>query len=835
MAVVAASDGAPGAQGLAEPLLSGARREFLDTSWPIMSRKLQKIGESMKGQALDDRDIPAFVESMASSFLDHVWADVTTEIKRGVEAAFVRSDFREMAVKRSREKAGPVADSRWQAPLYWLRRVVLFHFLPCDKTIFGKLKDPVYLMFYAITCIPLHGVRPLFFLVVFVSLVFPGPPDEFQIINFILLLKGSQFLTSGLIRMAAGSMKYFWCYSRYRYSGDALLQCLDTSGPGEGEAWGLAADYLGSTLLVYSACALLLRLETRKDVAGQAEPNDQEKKAGGRLRGLVYYDIMCFAASIFLLATITVWNVLMSRASDWWPQLCANVFWCYVLYSVLSMPFFFFTIPGLQTLLTHCDTTGYNVHGACVLWQPLPKKETKPEAEAAADPLAGSPLQDWHYRRGAWLLDTLERGRNRRPQVEQANQVGYTAMDFFRGLNSRGSGSSLERPREERLSTHAAAWRRRKASADSEAVEAMRHADLLGNFAPLDSVRILMEHRHKDLSGRTLHCVQVTPAPIGSLDEAGSPEPWLVFRYHTDFQELARSLGPQAESLDNVKLPPRMRTMTSQMRLDRNDGLERWLQAVVHASFRAPTEEQHDWGCKVAAFLAQSMSDRDIEALRLREEDDSPDSSDGDERRTVGPDSSGDPRHDFGVSFRHHHCADCQAMTWNRGCSQCELRLCRKCFLQHNCLTSSTSFERLLEAGLALGAGGATSCPRCTYSTSSATASPELPAAAHPGAGVLEKQAVENYERFHRLPPGSATLDQVVNSSAGVAGWARSLPGAPEGQPAGPGKRKFKMSTVVDQRDDQEAEALGAEAFRAAPGGADPIVGCPWRAPARAP
>ena len=90
-----------------------------------------------------------------------------------------------------------------------------------------------------------------------------------------------------------------------------------------------------------------------------------------------------------------------------------------------------------------------------------------------------------------------------------------------------------------------------------------------------------------------------------------------------------------------------------------------------------------------------------------------------------------------------------------------------------------------------------------------------LPAAARPGPEGVEQRAVENYERFHQLPPGSATLEQVKTSSAGVAGWARG-PGSAEGQPAGPGKRKFKMSTVVDQRDDQEAEALGAEAFRAA-------------------
>ncbi|CAK0866491.1 unnamed protein product [Prorocentrum cordatum] len=705
-------------------------------SWPFMSRMLQEIGDSMKNQALDDKDMPKFVESMASSFLDNVWADVATEIQRGVEDAFVRSDLRELEVQRSRAKKGPVADSCWMAVFYpELRRVVLYHFLPCDKTMFGKLKDPVCLLFYAITCIPLHGVRPLFFLAVFLMLVVPGPPDEFQIINFILQLKGSQFLSSGLIQMSAGSMKYFCCYSRYRDSGDALLKCLDTRGPGEGEAWGLAADYLGSTLLVYSACALLLRLEKTKHAAGRAAPDEQEMRAGGRLRGLVYYDVKCFGASILFLAAITVWNVLLSGAASWWPQMCANVFWCCVLYSVLSLPFFLFTIPGVQTLLTHCDPTGHNAHGACVLWRPLSRKET-PAAEGAADPLSGSALQDWHYRMGARLMATLERGREVRLQGGQADNPGtwnYTAMDLFHGIQRRRrSGGSPERRRAERLSTSAAsqegfldALRRRLATADGEAAGDMQ-PDLHGTLAPLDSVRFLTEHTHKDPSGRTLHCVQVTPESVGSLDEAESPEPWVLYRYYTDFRELARSLGPEADSLD-ARLPSRMKVVTRQMRLEREEGLERWLQAVVIAS-RAPSEEQQHWAGKVAAFLTQRKRDLDVEAQRLRADDDSPASSDDDERRSGGPAlSEGDMRHDFGISFRTHHCGDCQVMTRNRGCGRCEMRLCREHFLQHNCSPSATGLAAgppLLEANLVAPTGTAAAARTASSTASVPSAGP---------------------------------------------------------------------------------------------------------------
>lgn len=38
--------------------------------------------------------------------------------------------------------------------------------------------------------------------------------------------------------------------------------------------------------------------------------------------------------------------------------------------------------------------------------------------------------------------------------------------------------------------------------------------------------------------------------------------------------------------------------------------------------------------------------------------------------------------------------------------------------------------------------------------------------------GPRQARALENFERFHGMPEGTATLDQVQNSSAGLGGWA---------------------------------------------------------------
>ena len=74
-------------------------------------------------------------------------------------------------------------------------------------------------------------------------ILFPWRPDEFQLINFILIFKGMQFLTSGIMQLCSGSFMYFKCYSLHKSD---LLDCIDTRGPGGSDGVGPGMDYLGS-------------------------------------------------------------------------------------------------------------------------------------------------------------------------------------------------------------------------------------------------------------------------------------------------------------------------------------------------------------------------------------------------------------------------------------------------------------------------------------------------------------------------------------------------------------------------------------------------------------
>jgi hypothetical protein len=45
---------------------------------------------------------------------------------------------------------------------------------------------------------------------------------------------------------------------------------------------------------------------------------------------------------------------------------------------------------------------------------------------------------------------------------------------------------------------------------------------------------------------------------------------------------------------------------------------------------------------------------------------------------------------------------------------------------------------------------------------------------------ALAQKALRNFEDFYKIPRGTATLDQVGQSSAGVAGWADACEPEPE-------------------------------------------------------
>jgi len=257
--------------------------------------------------------------------------------------------------------------------MWRLRAFLLYHYLPFNKTIFGKLADPVYVLLVAFTMLPLFGVRFLFFGVLLVMLLYPGPPDEYQLSNYILHFKGTQFFTSGVIMTFVGAMQQYSCY--LLHDGD-LKKCLDNHGPGATQGLlSLIVDYLGSVVLVWVAFLMLPRSTKHPRRACLRRASVMERQGvyccclhgmvsqGGKLRRLLRYDVVCFLLSLSVFTCSYALRVTQHDDDHDMLHLKAALYWGNCLYALLSLPFSIFVVPVFAGLLTHSVTTGFDEDG----------------------------------------------------------------------------------------------------------------------------------------------------------------------------------------------------------------------------------------------------------------------------------------------------------------------------------------------------------------------------------------------------------------------------------------------------------------------------------------
>mmetsp|Transcript_52078 Transcript_52078/g.100688 ORF Transcript_52078/g.100688 Transcript_52078/m.100688 type:complete len:668 (-) Transcript_52078:41-2044(-) len=371
-----------------------AKEQLLEISGPIRTQLLEGIKEFVVSSALRDPDmwtcLRPTIKSATASLLD----DIILEIQSNIEVAVIDRRGTDDIDAASRSAKGPCFKTqrsgflatrflRWRA---W----ILFHYLPYNRTIFGKLKDPIYITMVAFTMMPLFGVRFFFFSGILIMLLIPGPADEYQLVNFILHFKGTMFFTTGVLMALLGAMQYFCCYL---FHINDVKGCIAARGPGANEwFWTLVVDYFGSISLVWIAWLVLPRSRKFPAQSERLRGNQQTEEQmsayccclkghlsrGGRLGGLLHYDVVCFVISFCAMAPMYVMaekqEVHVAREGDQaqavlaeqWLRAKAVVYWCQVVYALFSLPFALFIIPVFSWLLTHSTFTGFNENGACV-------------------------------------------------------------------------------------------------------------------------------------------------------------------------------------------------------------------------------------------------------------------------------------------------------------------------------------------------------------------------------------------------------------------------------------------------------------------------------------
>eukprot|EP00927_Polykrikos_kofoidii_P070633 TRINITY_DN67046_c0_g1_i1.p1 TRINITY_DN67046_c0_g1~~TRINITY_DN67046_c0_g1_i1.p1 ORF type:complete len:842 (+),score=95.33 TRINITY_DN67046_c0_g1_i1:67-2592(+) len=650
-------------------------RFLIDKSTSWRHRMFGALGKALREMLLADPDMWPWLRDASRVVFDGVWADVEHEVERTISSALNEQ-------KRDTETQGPSSSNRAVASWLRFRAFVLHHYLPHDTSFFGQLKDPIYLMIMFVMFTPLPGLQFVIFLVLLLMLLFPGPPDEFQIVNFVTMAKSMQCISSGFFALGKAATAYFVCYSWHK---DALLECMDNSFPSTSFSFFTLLDYFGASVLVWIACChwnqkreeeldeeqgggcggggsatvegggkyLCCKSEhigavrpVSADSASVSAASAGIRTAGeacacgaaarivavatravkscfyvfswapsthsdrhvrhGFLRKLLRYDACCCGLSLLMLSVLTAFTCGVGACSEFShagsAQFKANVFWCRVTYSILSFPFFTFVIPGLLTILTHSDPTGFNIHGACVTYDVSPlTREDEEEGEAP-------PRVNFFMRLvpAAWkFISAMDRGR----QIRGGNEWSFRIGDFSRGVVSALAGRLFGRDRNLKVrqatsnnDPPSSLWERLLqggALADHGPSIARAQEQSLFCFRVAD-VRIVQTLA--PWRGTTFYCVEVVP--FRSLDGDVGQEPWHRWLRAADFRRLQKSLGHQSLTCGDAPFPKRRMHLHRRNREggeSKRRAFEAWLQQLI----REPLTHAENWAEKVSKFLEE--------------------------------------------------------------------------------------------------------------------------------------------------------------------------------------------------------------------------------------
>jgi len=390
------------------------RREAVDSlvamSAPAREHLLLGIRESVKNGMTQDPDMPDDKKKAARDFMDWLWKGVIviTEFKTvaGVKGGRAKIDFEE----HSQVGVAPSLPS-----IQWLRAKVLFSFLPFDRSIYGKMKNPFYILLAVMSFIPFGCIRIFFFTFLLLMHLTGDTPDTYQVVNFIVTFKGTEFKSGGVVLAFYGLIQYVLCAT----PGDP--SACDHRGPGHDvDRYFSICDVLGSLLLVFAAFSAIRHTAMHDGGKGSSqvpllqsnydfELGQQESQsppqppihecfpplcrlppcigcvrstqtwlkgwpAGGRrIFVFVLYDIFAFFLTLLFLAWHIRFDVANQEVSDievihwdwaaltrWWAsdQAKATLFKARTFYHMLALPFVILMVPGISTLISLAPRTG---------------------------------------------------------------------------------------------------------------------------------------------------------------------------------------------------------------------------------------------------------------------------------------------------------------------------------------------------------------------------------------------------------------------------------------------------------------------------------------------
>eukprot|EP00927_Polykrikos_kofoidii_P017570 TRINITY_DN18018_c0_g1_i1.p1 TRINITY_DN18018_c0_g1~~TRINITY_DN18018_c0_g1_i1.p1 ORF type:complete len:461 (-),score=76.10 TRINITY_DN18018_c0_g1_i1:121-1503(-) len=290
---------------------------------------------------LEDSEAPKFVNMGKDKAIDAVWPEIKEEIMWEVAL---------LLHGKALEDEDQLSEPGSCCCLAWLR----YHLYPYDRGFWAQRRDPFFVFVKLLSLIPFWGVLPALYLFNFLII---DRGDTNQLVQFILNFKGTQFVTLGVIRCMVGYISFFLCVTA---RGKKDNHSCEEKGPGSsGEFLATSVGFLFQMVLTWVAFCLLRcsKDKTRRRLTepiGEQEMNLLNRR-GGALIWFLLYDIMIF---FLCLGALAYAFTTVDDRGGWIIQ--HTVFGLQIVYGLASLPFFIFTLPGIQLILTHSVASAYD-------------------------------------------------------------------------------------------------------------------------------------------------------------------------------------------------------------------------------------------------------------------------------------------------------------------------------------------------------------------------------------------------------------------------------------------------------------------------------------------
>jgi len=213
--------------------------------WLVQRRLISKIdnqlvnlGKKFRKNVTNDYYIPSGVALTVGTLVESLWYEVHLQILnilKGVMKIEEIDKYEDCSVANKNFVCCAPVVNRFTAKFR-------YHLEPFDKTIWGKLRDPWFILFFCLNLVPYIGMQTLIFAF---KLIVIEKRDDFQCINYIESFKGLQFV-QGLLFLVIGVLKYLNCAGLQ--TPDTLHTC-DLYGPGIVSPDSYAIQYFGQEWL----------------------------------------------------------------------------------------------------------------------------------------------------------------------------------------------------------------------------------------------------------------------------------------------------------------------------------------------------------------------------------------------------------------------------------------------------------------------------------------------------------------------------------------------------------------------------------------------------------